>query len=229
MVAELQDRGSTDSNAQRLAKGLGYFSIGLGLAGLLAPRAVASVAGMDPKNTLLIRLFGLREIGSGIAIFAQGRRPAEECYEFWRNFEQLPDFMHHLQSVKVRDNGTMHWVTKGPAHSRVSWDAEVTEDRPNHLIAWRSMPGSKIDNRGVVRFERAPADRGTILRIELEYCPPAGSLGLGIAKLFREEPKVQIKDDLRRFKQVIETGEVVLSDASPKGNGYLRQRSAQPQ
>lgn len=138
----------------------------------------------------------------------------EEVYRFWRNFENLPRFMAHLESVKVIDDRRSHWKVKGPAGTHIEWDAEITEDRPNELIAWRSLEGADVQNSGTVRFQRAPGDRGTFVRVDLQYDAPGGKLGTLLAKLFGREPAQQTKGDLRRFKQVIETGEVVHSDAS---------------
>jgi uncharacterized membrane protein len=141
-------------------------------------------------------------------------RPIEEVYAFWRNFENLPHFMRHLESVAVMDDSRSHWVAKAPAGKSVEWDAEMTEDRPNELIAWRSLPGADVYNAGEVRFNPAPGNRGTEVRVTLEYDPPLGKLGSKVAMLFREEPGQQVQDDLRHFKQVMETGEIVLSDAT---------------
>ncbi|HEY0080650.1 MAG TPA: SRPBCC family protein [Pyrinomonadaceae bacterium] len=293
-------------SGEQLARGLGWFSIGLGLAEIIAPRGVARVAGVRGNHNGLIRLFGLREIASGISIFAQGRRPAtavwsrvagdaldlaalavafaspdsskgrvafatanvlgvaaldvlcaqqlsrqnddgsgtggrvhvrksiainrspEEVYEFWRDFQNLPRFMYHLESVRVTGEGRSHWVAKAPAGMSVEWDALTTEDRPGQLISWRSLEGSEVDNSGSVRFERATGGRGAIVRVELEYNPPGGAVGATLAKLFGEEPEQQLKDDLYRFKQVIETGEVVLSESAIRGAGGLPLRPAQP-
>jgi uncharacterized membrane protein len=150
-----------------------------------------------------------------------------ELYEFWHDFENLPRFMRHLDSVKVAGERS-HWVAKGPAGSTVEWDAIVTEDRPNELIAWRSLEGSEVQNSGSVRFERAPGGRGTVVHVEIDYSPPGGAVGALVAKLFGEEPDGQLQTDLRRFKQVIETGEVVISDGTLLGEGYSEQRPAQP-
>jgi len=152
----------------------------------------------------------------------------EELYRFWRDFENLPRFMQHLQSVEETGGGRSHWVTKGPADSRVEWDAELTEDRENELIAWRSLEGADVYNTGSVSFEPATGGRGTLVRVEMEYSPPGGAIGKGIAKLFGEDPERQIYDDLRCLKQVIETGEVVLSDGTVRDNGLLTQRPARP-
>jgi uncharacterized membrane protein len=158
------------------------------------------------------------------------RRSPEEVYAFWHDFENLPRFMYHLESLQASGDGRSHWKVKAPLGS-VEWDAEVTEDVPNEAIAWRSIEGAKIPNSGRVRFNPAPRDQGTEVRITLRYDAPGGPLGAILAKLFGEEPTQQVKDDLRRFKQVMETGEVVRSDASPEGptaRRLLRQRPAQP-
>lgn len=141
-------------------------------------------------------------------------RGVEEVYDFWRNFENLPRFMRHLESVKTLDNGRSLWKARAPMGATVEWEAEMTEDRPSELISWRSLPGSQVRNAGTVRFTSAPGGRGTEVRVDLEYAPPAGKVGAMVAMLFREEPGQQVHDDLRSFKQVMEIGEIVLSDAS---------------
>ena len=143
----------------------------------------------------------------------------EPLYQFWHDFENLPRFMYHLKSVTSLGNGRSHWVAKGPNDSSIEWDAEITEDRPGEMIAWRSVEGSEVQHSGCVTFRPAAGDRGTEVQVDLEYDPPGGKLGATIAKLFGEEPSVQIADDLRRFKQVAEVGEVVLSDGSLEGVG----------
>jgi uncharacterized membrane protein len=149
-------------------------------------------------------------------------------YTYWRNFENLPRFMYHLESVERLDERRSHWVAKGPAGTQVEWDAEITDDRPNELIAWRSLPDAQVPNSGMVRFEPGPAGRGTVVRVEIEYRPPGGALGKAVAKLFGEEPGQQVAGDLHRFKQVMETGEVVVSEGSPHGFGQKQQKPAQP-
>lgn len=146
-------------------------------------------------------------------------RPAEEIYRYWHDFENLPRFMKHLEAVQVTAEGRSHWQATAPAGATVEWDAEIVDDRPNELISWRSLPGSTVDNAGTVRFSPAPGDRGTEIRVALSYDPPGGALGAIVAKLFGEEPGQQVHDDLRRFKQIMETGEITQSDASVKGGG----------
>ncbi len=155
-------------------------------------------------------------------------RPVDEVYAFWRDFENLPRFMRHLESVHVLDERRSHWVTRAPAGRTVEWDAEIVEDRPNELISWRSLDGSDVDNAGTVRFRRAPGDRGTEVLVELRYDPPAGKLGAMVAKLFREEPGQQVEEDLRRFKQVMETGDIVVSDATVERGAHPAQPVRSP-
>lgn len=146
-------------------------------------------------------------------------RSPEELYQYWHNFEQLPRFMNHLEAVDVIDEKRSHWKAKAPAGKKVEWDAEIVEDQPNESIRWRSLPGADVENSGAVRFERAPGGRGTIVKVEMQYNPPAGALGAGIAKLYGEEPDQQVWEDLHRLKQLLETGEIVRSDGSPDGMG----------
>src|SRR5919112_57352 len=299
------EQGS-NPNVERRARGLGWFSIGLGLAQIGAPRSVARFIGINDSDETRNTMFaiGLREITSGIGILSQPRaagwvwsrvggdlmdlallgkamssdendksrvaaataavvgvtvldfmtgqqlskggngsdggfdrssatqrrrstgggvhvthnitirRPRSEVYGFWHNFENLPRFMAHLESVQVLDERRSHWKAKAPAGTTVEWEAETIEDRPNERIAWRSLPDASIPNSGSVEFRDAPGDRGTEIKVELRYQPPGGKLGSLIAKLFGEEPEQQVKSDLRRFKQVMEIGEVVHSDAS---------------
>ncbi|MFY1593442.1 SRPBCC family protein [Micromonospora sp. WMMD737] len=158
------------------------------------------------------------------------RSPAE-AYRFWRDLENLPRFMSHLESVRADDLRRSHWTAHGPAGRRIEWDAEIVDDQPNRSLAWRSLPGTRVPNAGRVRFVPAPGDRGTEVRVRLRYAPPAGALGRAVAKLFGEEPEQQVRDDLRRFKQVVETGEVVRSEGSPDGisvRQQVMQRPAQP-
>ena len=144
-------------------------------------------------------------------------RPREEVYRFWRDFQNLPHFMKHLEEVQVSENGTSHWVARAPLGARVEWDAEITEERENELISWRSLPGSLIENSGTVRFKDAPGGRGTEVHIALKYNPPGGSASAAFAKLFGEEPSLQVREDLRRFKEVIEAGETATVTGQTSG------------
>jgi len=331
-----QSSGFLDGNSEQLARALGWFSIGLGLAQLAATHSVANWIGIsdDSDSQAVLRAVGVREIASGIGLLTQpkpagwlkarvggdvmdlallggalksnnaqpervtlamaavagitvldllctqelssqqngqqngqqndqrfnnqqvgnqqsGRslggmvssvlptreisvkksltvnRSPEELYQFWHNFENLPRFMSHLESVQVRGDRQSHWKAKAPAGTTVEWDAEIVDDRPNELIAWRSLENADVHNAGSVRFEPTTGDRGTKVTVELQYDPPGGVIGATLAKLFGEEPSQQVQDDLRMFKQVIETGEVVRSDGSLWGP-TIKQRPAQP-
>jgi uncharacterized membrane protein len=297
-----------DRVAERLAVGLGWFSIALGVAEVAAPGRVAQLIGIRPTDETdkILRGYGAREIGVGLAILArpeQARwlwarvagdvldmgtlgaamaadgtdrnralaatlavagvtaldavvarrlhgngldhdveaparrprnrhvrveksitinRPVEAVYRFWRNFENFPRFMRHLTSVEDLGNGRTRWRAKAPAGMTVKWDAEILQERENEWIAWRSVEGSQVENSGSVRFQPAPGARGTEVRVQLEYHPPAGTFGRVIAYLFGEEPEQQVQDDLRRFKQLVETGEIPISD------GPALWRAAQP-
>lgn len=146
-------------------------------------------------------------------------RTPEELYTYWRNFENLPAIMTHLESVRVLDDRHSHWVAKAPriAGGSVEWDAEVTRDEPNVVIGWRSLPGSDVDSVGQVRFVPAKGERGTELHVLMEYVPPAGRLGHWIAKLFGQSPQQQIGEDLRNFKRLMETGEIPTTTGQPQG------------
>ncbi len=295
----------TGQRSHQLAMGLGWFSIGLGMAEIFAPRSVSRLVGL-PENAheTTLRALGVREVAHGIAILIQpdsaprvwarvggdaldlsvlgaamadpdtergrllaamgavlgvtvldvlcarelgqqngaGRaarrtkadrmvrvervitvnKPVHEVYQFWRNFENLPRFMRHLKSVERLDGNRSRWRAKGPAGMTFEWDAEILQDRQDEWIAWRSVEGSDVENSGSVRFNPAPGARGTELRVQLQYEPPAGAIGRTLAKLFGEDPDQQIHEDLHRFKQLMETGEIAVSD------GPSLWRAAQP-
>ena len=142
-------------------------------------------------------------------------KPVNEVFRFWRNLENLPTFMNHLESVSMREAGVSHWVARGPAGSTVEWDARIINEIDNKLIAWQSLEGSTITTAGSVNFRETT--RGTDVRVNLQYNPPAGKLGAAVARLFGEEPTVQIREDLRRFKRLMETGEIPTTEGQPRG------------
>ncbi len=133
-------------------------------------------------------------------------RGAGDLFRFWRNFENLPRFMDHLQSVTVMSPQQSHWVAKGPVGTRVEWDAEIYNEIQDQLIAWRSLPGSDVNHAGSVHFIPIGESQSEV-RVVLRYDPPAGRLGAAFAGLFGEEPSRQVADDLRRLKQVTEAGQ----------------------
>jgi uncharacterized membrane protein len=282
-------------NAESLANALGWFSLGLGVAQIAAPRSMARFIGIDDdRGRDAMRMVGAREVAAGLGILSRPRpagwmwtrvagdvmdlallrgayeqrsrergrtaaataavlgitaldvlcgrqlargeattapaatrergthvarsitvrRPVEEVYRFWRDVANLPRFMRHLESVQRIDDRRSHWTARAPAGGTVEWDAEITEELPNERIAWRSVEDADVQNVGSVRFVPAPGGRGTEVHVELSYAPPAGKVGATIARLLHEEPGQQVADDLRAFKQVMEVGEVVLSDAT---------------
>lgn len=292
MTAATDTRSYSERDAEQIARGVGWFSLGLGLFQLAVPGGVARMIGLegDGRTRWAMRAIGVRGIANGLGLLterqpvgwawrrvggdlldfallgkalgsgpahrdraaaataaivgvtlidvvasrklgesadAEGRRPAvhavraitvnrpvEAVYRFWRDLENLPRFMTHLLSVRAIDDRRSHWEAKAPIGLTVEWDAEIVEDRAGELIAWRSLPGADVPNSGAVQFSRAPGNRGTEVRVELRYDPPGGQLGAMAAKLFGQEPAQQVEGDLRRFKQVMELGEVVRSDAS---------------
>jgi uncharacterized membrane protein len=276
-------------HAMRPARALGWFSVALGAAQLVAPGSLARLIGArDTSGTrLIMRALGARELASGLAILrgeragrwlwaravgdamdlgllgaswgarradhmrlgatgaavagvavldvlAARRHRGEEAalsgvevsrsvtiksspkdlYRFWRSLGNLPRFMAHLESVETIDDRRSRWCARGPAGKKIEWEAEIVEDRPGQLIAWRSLEGADVRNEGEVRFASAPGGRGTEVHVALRYSAMGGAVGRAVARLFGSEPGQQIAGDLRRLKQVIETGEVVHSDAS---------------
>jgi uncharacterized membrane protein len=282
----------------RLARGLGWFSVVLGTMELVAPRTLdrAIGAGHHPDVT---RWFGLRELAAGIGLLTRAdptpwlwsrvagdamdlaalgaamvaadtdervrlsaaafavagvtavdvyaaraasaqrprsapgvvrrdgsvrvehtmavNRPPEECYRLWRSLETLPRFMEHLDSVQVQDERRSHWIAKGPAGTRVEWDAEITRDEPGSLISWRSLDDSEVRNAGAVRFVPAAAGRGTLVSVSMQYQPPGGALGKTVAKLLGDDPDMTVREDLRRFKRLLEAGELPTIEGQPHG------------
>jgi uncharacterized membrane protein len=184
-------------------KSVRYIGSALAVAGVAALDVYGSRRASDAKRRLAPPI----EVRKTVTI----ARPPAEVYAFWRNLENLPRFMTYLDSVRVLDDGRSAWKAKGPIGSQYEWTAEITEDRSGELISWRSLPPSDALNTGTVAFLPAPGERGTEVHVELRYEPPAGAVGAAIAKLFGKEPGRQVMSDLRRLKQVLETGEVMRS------------------
>jgi uncharacterized membrane protein len=147
-------------------------------------------------------------------------RPRSEVYAFWRDFRNLARFLDNIESVEVSDDRRSHWKVSAPAGKTVEWDSVITEDEPDQVIAWESVEGAEVKNTGRIEFRDGPPGRGTEVTATIVYDPPGGETGKMIAKLFGKEPKVQARHDLRRFKQLMETGEITTSDApdaAPRG------------
>ncbi len=143
--------------------------------------------------------------------------PAGEAYGCWRRFENFPRFMNHVRSVEAIDEKRSRWVVAGPAGKDVTWEAEIVEDLPGSVIAWRTIGESDIRHGGRVTFDRATGDRGTVISIQMSYEPPMGAAGPALAKIFGEDPEAQIRQGLRRFKQLAETGEIATIEGQSSG------------
>ncbi len=153
-------------------------------------------------------------------------RSPEELYTFWRNFENLPQFMRHIVDVTTFDDRRSHWVAQAPFGNTVEWDAEVVEDVPNERIKWQSSPDATVRHHGEIRFRPAAAGRGTEVEVEMRYEPPGGRLGATVARYFNGITKQGMQEDLRRFKQLMETGEIPTAErarpAAPSADSSLR-------
>jgi uncharacterized membrane protein len=209
---------SKRENSMRLAAATGAV-VGIGVADVLASIRFTRNADVKMQEPEV-------PVKASVTIHA----PREQVYSYWRDFGNFPSFMAHVESIEMRDGVRSHWVAKAPLGA-VEWDAEIVQDRTNELIVWRSVEGSDVDHSGVVGFVDAPGARGTEIHVNMHVRAPAGRVGLTVAKLLGEEPTVQVKDDLRRFKQIMETGEIVRSEGSPEGpfsRRHLKQRPAQP-
>lgn len=196
-----------------------------------AVAATAAVAGV----TVLDIVASQRQTRNGHAHSGQARgrqvkktiiidRSPQELYEYWRNVENLPRFMVHLESVQATSSTHSHWVAKGPGGSRVQWNSAITQDIPNEMISWRSLEGSDVSHSGTVRFSTAPGKRGTLVQVEMQYDPPGGGMGAAVAKLFRKEPKQELEDALRFLKQLMETGTIVTTKGQSAGRANSTSR-----
>jgi uncharacterized membrane protein len=157
------------------------------------------------------------------------RRRPEEVFRFWLDLENLPRFMGYLQAVEPAGDRRCHWIVGAPGEETVDWETETVEEVENERIGWRSLADGDVQYQAYVRLREAPADRGTEVEVEIEYEAGGGSAGRALAKLFGKDPEDHLRDDLRRFKQVMETGEVVLSEGSLEGagEGAGKERAAQ--
>jgi len=144
-------------------------------------------------------------------------RPVSELYRFWRNLENLPQFMRHLESVERLTDTISRWRARGPAGSIIEWDAEINNEVPDQVIGWRSLDNAEVVSAGSVNFDDAGQGRGTRVTVHLQYSPPGGKVGASIAKLFGRDAETEIREDLRRFKQLVETGEVPTTSGQPRG------------
>jgi uncharacterized membrane protein len=138
-------------------------------------------------------------------------RPRLQLYEFWRDFRNLPLFMENIEQVTLSDDRRSHWVVAAPGDRSVEWDSVITEDEPGSIIAWKSVEGARVRNSGRIEFRDASNGRGTLVTATIAYDAPGGTVGKAIAKLFQREPNIQARRELRRFKQLMEAGEIATA------------------
>lgn len=236
--SQIQNLGQAERVASILAGGaLGYY----GLREALAHHSIAG-AGLALAGAALLKrgITGYCEFYRALGVDRLSGRPGanasisyrhgiridrsvtinvsrETVYSFWRKLENLPSFSRHVRAVKTRDNTHSHWVMDGPAGQLIEWDAEIINDIPNELLAWRSLPGASIDNAGAIRFDHATAGRGTKVTVSLQYNPPGGKLGAVFAKLLGKNPESEVESELCRLKSILETGEIPTSEGQPTG------------
>lgn len=167
-----------------------------------------------------------RSEGTGITIEKSVtiNRPISQVYQFWHNFENLPRFMKHLAEVQTTGPQQSHWKARAPGGIMLEWDAEITGDQENEYITWQSLAGASVENRGSVYFTPAPNGRGTEVKVKLEYYPPGGVAGVAFAKLFNGVTAQQVKEDMRRFKQIMEAGEIATTEGQPSGRDDVIER-----
>jgi uncharacterized membrane protein len=151
--------------------------------------------------------------GSNFVCAVTINAPAEQLYAFWRDFTNLPKFMENIESVTCANERHSHWVVTAPGGT-AEWDSEITEDEPGRRISWASLPGASVDNAGTIEFRPATEGRGTEVRALISFKPPMGGAGRMVAGWMQKDPHIQAKRDLRRLKQLMETGEVAMSPAN---------------
>jgi uncharacterized membrane protein len=151
----------------------------------------------------------------------------EECYNLWHHFEVLPRFMAHLKSVRMVGNNQSEWVALGPMQSEVRWIAETRENQPDRRISWASLPNSDIETSGSVEFQRDPQGRGTFVTAEVRYSTPGGPLGTAFATMMGKHPEFMVREDLRRFKALVECGEVPTTAGQTHGPRGVHGRTEQ--
>jgi uncharacterized membrane protein len=195
---------------------LGAVGAGLVYQGTVGRNLVESVRTGQP---LIAEPNGLR-VKKSMTV----NRLPEEVYEFWRNLENLPRFMNNVRSVQRHGNGRSHWVVSGPRGTVVKWDAQITVDRPNEMIAWQTVPGSSVDHRGYVKFVPAPGGRGTEVHIAMEYQPPGGEAGKLLGNLLGGITEQQIQEQIRNFKNIMEAGEIPTIKGQTSGREKERQQ-----
>lgn len=200
------------------------------VVGITVVDLLTAVQATRAKRSGAVR--GLREGGSmELTATTTIRKLPPKVYAFWRDLGNLPAFMAHLEEIRTTGDRTSHWSASAPFGTNVEWDAEIVDEAPGEKIAWRSTGNTDVPNTGTVRFVPAPDGVSTEVHVVLSYDIPGGAIGKAVARYFGEEPHQQLDDDLRRLKQVMETGQVVRSDGAPWGKRARKefpQRPAQP-
>lgn len=160
-----------------------------------------------------------RDVENGVTVEAAVtvNKPIAEVYRFYRNLENHPRFVSHLESVQNLEGGRSHWIAKAPLGTSIEWDAEVVDEQENALISWRSLSGADVDNAGLVRFQELPNNRGVEVYVKLDYTPPGGAIGSALARMLNTLTVAQLREDLRRFKQILEAGERPTTVNQPAG------------
>jgi uncharacterized membrane protein len=222
MVALAVRKLSGQDSLRRVVGSAGAGLVARGVTGY-CPVNAATGRGADLSDTREA-LSGSRGIHIREAVTVA--RPAAELYELWRNLENLPRYMSYVEAVETIDRHRSRWTVRGPAGHRVTWDAEIINEVPGSVIGWRSVPGSEVVHAGSVRFREARPGQTEIL-VHLQYDPPAGRAGKLVATLLGKNPASEVREDLRRFKRMIETGEIPTAGFQPAGRRTATYRVAE--
>jgi uncharacterized membrane protein len=230
-ISKTERLASTLMGAAFAAAGYKQRSKTLGIAGLaLLGRGasgfcpVSAVVGRDTSvSDTRAQLAGAR--GVNVEASVKIYRSQQEIYAYWRTLENLPNFMDHLVEVREIDGRRSHWVAKGPLGVQVEWDAEIIKDVPPELISWKTVDEADVVSAGSVWFKQAPGDLGTIVRVRMQYDPPAGKLGATVAWMLGDDPQAAIEEDLLRFKQLLETGEAPEATRGPRSRARSPKRT----
>ncbi len=212
--------GSRSATVERVASLVGGGALAAwGVKRLVERRSAANfgltaAAGLLLANGIRGREARLRRVSMDSTFTIN--KPPEEVFRFWRNFDNLPRFMQHLESVQCSGDRS-HWTARGPMGARLSWDAEIVDEKDNEWIVWKSLPESPLAMTGSVQFRRAAGNRGTVISVAIQYLPMVGGVGRMLSNLLGEVPERQLKEELRRFKQLMEAGEIPTTEGQPSG------------
>jgi uncharacterized membrane protein len=194
---------------------------------LVSMAAVAGVASADLSASVRHSRRVAQERGFAEELVERStviNKPAQECYQYWRQLGNAPHFMRMVESVTELDSKRSRWVARVPGAGRIEWESRITEDRPGERIAWHSAPNSPLLHAGIISFERAPGDRGTVVRVTFHFRPPQLRMSARVMQALGAAPAFEIREDLRRFKQILETGEIATTRGQPAGRRSLLAR-----